>query len=246
MNYYLNYNSSIASYDSSICYTNIEFNELAFYPWEHDVSDYSGNGNDLNWIQTTAQEPVGWINGKVGEAAEISLSIAIGDSSLVYGIRTDFNSTINNLIEGVSTYSISTWVYNMSNVILIGLSFPYPNIPSYLDNPLTMRTWVDDVGFTDFYFEAYKDEQSSIIRWPIPTSYGVWHHYVFINGDNPKLYRDSLLIVDSSVTGSSWSSVSGPDVSTLGFHGSVDQTRIFNRSLNQTEINLLYNAGRGI
>jgi hypothetical protein len=82
---------------------------------------------------------------------------------------------------------------------------------------------------------------------------GNWHHTVVVNNASiTKVYVDGTLVGTKSGTypnnqngSNSFGAVSNAGSHSTYFNGNIDQTLIYNRELNQTEIVNLYNAGFG-
>ena len=203
---------------------------IATYPLDGSPADLSGN---YNGIQTDVTYPVG----------EFDLAAAFNGSSskVVLGALNQFSS---------NTVSFSLWFNSPSvstTAILIG-----SNQNSIFAGELDL--YIYNSGFllqVATASNAYK-------QWTTPAnlSNNTWHNVVVTLDSNTsevaKIYLDgneqtkSILGQSGTISGALLNSASNlnlgvDNVSSFYFNGSIDQVRIFNKVLNQTEVDILFN-----
>ena len=217
-------------------YTSATNNGLvAYYKFEGDAKDSSGNGND-----GIANNAI-WTNfGKSGGAYIFDDS----DDGKVYEINTPINQPFLS-----QTFSIITWVNgtNYTNfnhyVISKGSSCSYPRMWDLVINKSKVLT---------LFYGASTGGQD-ILSSNISFLESKWYSIGLIfNGGDIKLYQDGNLV--NNVTKSSnflSNSVNlkigggecpDSDQNVRDFNGTIDEVMIFNYSLSDAEIKQIYNS----
>ena len=150
--------------------------------------------------------------------------------------------TLNNLPDS-SVWSISFWMKNNSNSVITVFGGE-----SGVNNSQTFNFVMNDAGVN--YYITIKG--SSFNRWRTSDNLkdNIWHHYVFIL-DRTKLANEEIQVyidgVKKNTIQFSSSDSSGNFVSSrINFGqqlwtGSLDDIKLYNRPLTQTEITNLYN-----
>ena len=198
---------------------------VAYYPFNGNANDESGNGND------------GTIIGNVELTTD-----RFGNSNSAYrffGEPLNYISVPDNETLHLSTFTLNAWVYTDSedygNGYLINKGRDIEN-GSY-------RLCVRSVGATTRYGgsnDAYIDENPSVGSWHMITG--------TVEGDKAKYYLDGILKDERTL--STPFSYSNSDPLTLGMHyyyyvlsywayplkGVLDDVRIYNRVLSSQEI----------
>jgi hypothetical protein len=204
------------------------------------AADSSENGNDL-----TRSGPAGWAptdEARIGNSAYKNLS----------GNRGLFNKD-TEVLNGLTSFSVSVWVKSDRTDTDRGfLNFRTPN----LDDHYGFR--YDNTG--------YQGGENNVIKAGVNTTGGThqiessgnvqttdWQHLVFTwrSGEPIKLYIDGVVDtlsyvgapVSGSITGTSKVRIgAGPGdnrTGGVGWDGYIDDVRIYNRPLTQTEITTL-------
>jgi hypothetical protein len=213
---------------------------MAYYPFDGNVNDYSGNA--LNGVVTGMLESVADHRGNPGKAYHFTTDsrIQISNSedkkpypmtlSIWFNIDPDFTLASGNLF---SKYSTASW------------NGFYFKVNSY--SPNTTTGWV----FMPSYMNSLENNTSGEFgqRWfDAPIEKGKWNHAVYIvNDSGAKIYMNNVLI-DSK----EWKGTAKPLTSDVpwfigsspmwegGIKGSLDEIRVYNRSLTESEIKVLY------
>jgi hypothetical protein len=218
----------------SIASADITTGLVAYYPFNGNANDESGNGN----------------NGTV-YGATLSTDRFGNPNSAYYfdGINDYIKASANNLPNGERT--VSLWF----------------NAPIVSNNPVFLgyggsstcgTSWFMGVG--PYYFVTSHCDVNLLKYYYPQEPIGAWYHYVVTTGSNwTKIYingvekaSNTTFINNTVVTGTDLSI--GVDVNTQGFApytdpnvgyfvGSMDDVRIYNRALSDTDIQELYNEG---
>ena len=227
------------TYGSGYYTVNLDFNDagfditeglVAYYPFNGNANDESGNGNH------------GSVIGNV-----VLTTDRFGSPNSAYhfpGQPFNYISVPDNETLHISTFTLSAWVYTDENSYGRGYL-----IDKGRDiNNGTYGLGVGNVRATNEY-GATNDAGS----WVDP-QYGVWHMITgTVEGDQIKFYVDGVLIDERTLTHPFVYSNSDP--LTLGMHyyggvpsywaypllGVLDDVRIYNRALSASEIAALYN-----
>jgi prepilin-type N-terminal cleavage/methylation domain-containing protein len=190
--------------------------------------DYSGNNNN----GTLYNGPT-WITGKVGNALSFD------------GVDDQFyKQNPNGLPANNAPQSIVAWVYHArGNVIESILVLANPSASSAIqlgsraNNVFSVWSWGGGVVGGGI-----------LISDPNPLPLNVWTHWVYTyDGTKHRLYRNGVLVASSTeVPQSAVPSllmVSGFNInSSEQFLGSIDEVRLYNRVLSDSEIKVLYDA----
>ena len=207
------------------------------------IYNFNGNFNEANGINNLVQ------NGTVTFTTDRkggNTAIQLGSGNL---------KTANNLPES-PTWSISLWVKN--TVAQIGQMFELSSNPEGTQGAFTFGNW----GANNFRILETIDQNHKSAPNNVSTSiYNEtnWHHVVLIldknqtnANDEIKLYLDgvqqTLYVVNgqnNSTTGNFISNIlyigGRGDANQYSYKGALDDVKIFNKPLTQTEITNLYN-----
>ena len=212
---------------------------VAYYPFNGNATDESGNGND-------------------GTVYDVTLTAdRYGNSNSAY----DFDGTNDYIITPSSTnfdfndqdFSISVWI--KSDWTGSGFERRIVNYGGSVYNDYGM--FYNDDGTVNFYIL----EPSVVVTSSISLADDLWHHIFVVRdnaGDELRLYIDGEL--DSSVFGGSGNLTNQPADRrfTIGrkerssgqaqsyFDGLIDDIRIYNRALSANEISDLYTKESGL
>lgn len=216
---------------------------VAYYPLDPDsfrtvasstsnfALDMSGNNNHLG-VNTSSAAPVISINGQIGGSATFTGALTGGSYA-----------TAINL--GLTKWSVSLWAkmtagYTSSFNFLVAGGTSGSSRNFYIGTNVT--TGFIFVGFT--HGGTNVNLQSTVYA---PTA-GIWQHLVgTFDGANIKLYFNGVMDTpfaaaftpDTSASLSVGSAFSNAFFTT----GSLDDVRIYNRALDATEVQILYQAG---
>ena len=222
---------------------------VAYYPFNGNANDVSGNGNNgtiVNTALTTDRN---------------SLSNSAYDfdfTNVIFGQQNDeiyipYNSILNS-----SNISVSVWLYPRSyywngnpNASTIINRFEYG-----YSNP-NGQTWGIGFNQNSIYaaiFEAAPNnsQNNAVVNYANPLVLNTWNNIVFTyNGSLLNLYLNGILVGSTNTTlllntaGSSGISI-GESNQANGFwqptDGKIDDIGIWNRALTQPEITELYNS----
>ena len=190
---------------------------IAYYPFDENANDYSGNGN--NGIVNNAT----LVEGVIGNAYDFN---AYSTSSI------NINKT---LISNLSEYSLS--MYFKRNI----------SAPLFLDT-----IYSEDIIILFYYaHEIEIDIDADIITYSSPNLLNGWHSLVLTkNNQNYSLYIDGSLtandifassdrIVNNAMIGNALSRYFDGS-SSKSFKGTIDEFRVYNRILSESEIRSLY------
>ena len=203
---------------------------IAYYPFDGDANDYSGNEHHATPYNNYQYE-----DGLVGESIAV---VGQGDSGSSGG-----HIMLPELDFGTSTsFTLNLWVKSLGLSISDGETYINFGVDVESDRLYIMQ-YPDHIGF------VYHDASISI---PYENSYtGNWMMYSLTLDENGtlKAYINGTLVGEESVTfngintslaalGRHWWS-SGYSTSTR-FTGSFDEVRIYNRALSPEEVQMLY------
>ena len=193
---------------------------VAHYEFEDNADDSSGNNNN-----GTEYGDVTYTDGIIGKAAKFD-----GKNNYI---------TINNTLKSDNNFTISIWsnlenIDNNQRVITFG-----QDTDNFIE--ITYDWVVDKIYFT-------KKQDGSYTRTEItnPITYDKWLHFIVIKLDNEyKLYFDSTYKVSQTI------SLADIDFLKLcrnfedesAATGLIDDLRIYNRPINNIEIQELYKLG---
>ncbi len=213
---------------------NISNGLVAYYPFDGNANDASGNGNNATILGNVAFK-----TGHTGLAA-----------NFVNGPTTSFyyrNQYISMPQVTLSTFSVAQWVKFVSN------GAPVPHAAAiYSFGSLS----TSDLGFA-FYIQhngdvsAYLSNAPAVGTLSTNIADGLWHQLVATyDGNNLILYADGSQIDSKAVT-TPFSVVSAPQFASLHewfantagssrFNGGIDDLRIYNRALSAAEVAALF------
>ena len=196
---------------------------ITYYPFNGNANDESGNGNDgtVYGADLTADR-----NGKPDSAYEFD-----GDNDCIYS---------NNDLELYNSYSVSIWIYKsdtweneFQKILCVGNGAN--NFAFCLSQGPSPKY---------FYFYPHGSLRRSliIIQSPIVNK---WHHITMIyTGEEAKLYLNNKFLGNSYFK----KSINIKSPLRIGwayrneyFKGKIDDIRIYNRAINENEIEALYN-----
>ena len=198
---------------------------VAYYPFEGNANDYSGNGYHGTWSGTEQYD-----TGIIGQAAKFDGS--------------SFVTISDNTLTSTAPFSVFLWV-NMTQTSDIQLFITKQNAttdPYYCWNIRENETTTDSI--------LLSFETSNVDIVPNVGEYlNTWRHFGFtLSTSSITVYADAQPVASDSISysgnanypiriggaywnGSSWS---------FTFHGLIDSVRIFNRALTDTEVQRLY------
>lgn len=205
---------------------------VAYYPFNGNAKDESGNGND------------GIVAGPV-------LSTDRGNRKLsaYFFDGTDDLITADNVMLSAN-YAISMWFKSdeqSGNRTLLSTSDNYPD--TYASIFFRGEGGNEWDGFFRFNNrnEASQSGGTDIYATSI-NHYGKWHHAVCIKkSDKIQLYIDGKIIDEKSDAGGRDKKTSlkiGCNIDGWFYHGSIDDLRIYNRALSAEEVKSLYEFER--
>lgn len=197
-------------------------NSLAFWRLG-DLTDSSVNGNTL-----TNTNSVQFVAGKIGNCAEFN-----GTSNFLSLVS--FSSAFNSS----SPYTISIW-HNITTLkslfTLVGCSSSQSlHIHGSSSGALSVNnSSTGDVSIASFFVT------------------NEWHHLVITRNSSSfiKVYKDALLVYNA-VAGVTYGSVPNLQLGSLQgsglffMSGKLDAVGLWDQELNQQDVNILYNGGRG-
>lgn len=201
---------------------------LAYFPFNGNANDESGNGHNgiLHNVNSVADR-----FGNDGKAYSF-----LGNSSSY--IQTDTSSAIT--FSGQST--LVAWVKGagtLNNILrIIGTT----------DDGIEIGTYSDGTSNANFTYGSaiWQNVTSTTI-----INDNIWHFVVIVVNENEgKLFVDGVIVKDIIAGGSFLMTKPAyiaigrhPIFTSRAFNGSIDDLRIYNRSLLESEIQLLYHEG---
>jgi hypothetical protein len=207
---------------------------VAFYPFNGNANDASGNGNNATVYGATLTTNR---YGNANSAYDFN-----GSSSY---IDITQNSTLNNL----TNFTLSAWIYQ------IGANVEYSyrildKCPAGVPGGWTFDTWDGTTGHR-LRLQAAGSSNPNV---PGTTVYSLmqWHHVVAtVSGTTGKVYLDGILDGTGNVGNIPDNALdiyigrahpnNGAGVNEW-FNGIIEDVRIYNRALSDTEIQQLYNT----
>ena len=160
------------------------------------------------------------------------------------GVDDVINITRNETLEPTKNLTVSVWIRHTTNTRYV-LSKHYDGGAS---------SYAIDVADDNVQFYVRNGTGSSHFRNAISgtaTNGNTWHHVVgTVNDSSVAIYVDSVLKASTAITGAivynSGNLSIGNFVDTpasFSFNGSIDEVRIYNRTLSSTEITEIYKSG---
>jgi hypothetical protein len=197
---------------------------LYFKMSEDPVNDYSGNGNNGTTVnQATIQA------GFFGDGVELD---GVNDE-----INVPYDQSLNETVTGKLT--LSAWV----NTDSIGIN--HQAIINKHDTSVT--GYVLEILYTNIKF-SFDDTTTNFVQTTNnPIQANQWYHVgATWNGSNISIYVDGKKVGTATDYGGLTEYTGDIDIGTLAgawdFDGTIDEVRIYNRSLSDAEMERLYNV----
>lgn len=197
---------------------------VAYYPFDGDVKDYSGNGLD-----GTDNTSAGYVAGRVGSSGK---DYDGSDDSVDVGDDASLNF-------GTGDFTVSAWV-NPSNL---------PNnhyvISKYRPG------YVLYINGSAFRFRVDDGTNATDLSSTTTPSTDTWYHLFGIrSGGTSYLYVDNVeeasASADIDVASSNGLTIGAQHDGTNYYDGVIDDPRIYNRGISSTERDQIYQQGREI
>jgi hypothetical protein len=225
----------------AFCFGDLSSNLVAFYPFNGNANDESGQGHDGVLMNGTC----------LTEDRFGNLNSAAGFDGIDDYIQTDL------LQNNVTSYSISLWVKTTS----INWLVPFVQDRGGLGQSLTLglRGSNEDGTLGHLFFALDADQILVGAHSSQSINDGRWHHVVgvwdgsggaVVNSDQFSLYIDGVKVYNLpfSTPYSSYPPLTGDGGTAIGFHsawynffsGALDDIRIYDRVLSETEVQQLY------
>jgi len=243
---YVEYLEGTAPNDATSIPTNIHLNEAlaAFYPFNNNTNDESGNGND-----GTSYGGAALTEDKFGNADRAFGFDGIDDYIYLDDPDTEENPTFD---DNIITRTGSFW-FRTKNAEQLQIIYEEGGgsngINVYIHDS---RVWIG----------AWSEDNSWDGVWvSIPTTSNEWHHVVYVfdsaSSQSLKLYYNGKLETEASVPTQIHSHTGDDAIGAMindtkldtgyavdddfYFSGAIDDIRIYNRALSYAEIQTLYN-----
>lgn len=206
---------------SGSCDSTLTDGLIAYYPFNGDAKDYSGNGNHGTVYGATP------INGVFGQAYAFN---GMGD-------YISFPASVNNALQGKTEATIEFWC--KKNAVQYG----FMQLSGFVSANGNLYPYDTT---TKVYLDTFKTSRWGPITMPISTL--ELHHFAVtttpgVNGW--KLYQNGVLVYQA--TGENTVSVNyldfeiGKNSSGRYADGMFDEVRVYNRALSAAEITAIYN-----
>ena len=211
---------------------------VAFYPFSGNAGDSSGNGNH------------GTINGATLTTDRFSnINKSFSFNGVSHWIAVKDNSVLNP----ASSISISLWISSNSVHNNSGIIGKWNNFNGVSANGQEQYVMYAGPNTQGIRFYTVTNLSSAVVDENKGIKYndGAWHNYTSTwDGTTMKLFRDGLVIDSVTQKGTlksfnqgleigRYSGGSGTGTNVNYFNGKIDDVRIYNRSLNQSEITYL-------
>ncbi|MFT3843914.1 MAG: fibronectin type III domain-containing protein [Lacibacter sp.] len=206
---------------------------LAYFPFSGNAGDSSGNSNHGNVYGATLTSD------RFGAANKAYYFNASGCSS--YILSTINTSSIQTAL------TISVWVNRVgdgcSNPRFLDFSTSFGG--STIAPGVLQWVWTNSNSTT---FESFTSNNTQVASWSsfVAAPNNSWTHLVYTNdGTTARFYQGGLLVQTLASSGNpilgSYASIGRMNHPNYdAFNGKVDDLRIYNRVLNQTEINYIF------
>jgi len=206
-----------------------------------EVIDSSGNGYHGTAHTTSPTSTDDRMTGKVCRAAALNLN----------GVSGEYVTLGADAFNNLGDFSLGLWFRMQSGSSDLDTLFSgaraghFNNLLIYLDNGASIvRTWVNDTQTGQFNIGASVQD-------------GQWHHLIWtraVASGSETIYLDGTALTDSNagadtqpVSLDSGGAIIGQEQDSLGggfapsqaFHGWIDEVRLFDKVLAQTEVNAL-------
>jgi hypothetical protein len=203
------------------------------------VAQYRLNDNTTT---TKVVDTLGINNGTLidaGNTTNVSIAGKINQAFNFDGVNDHITIADSTSLEPVA-FSISTWVYTRPSSS-IGVIVQKDGVNGYylFVNPITTNNYSFYLGGVEIGISGRS-----------PVDYNQWTHLaVTYNGTDVHTYKNGIF-VGSEIMGSPTYSTGNLTIGNRQdklrpFNGSIDDVRLYNRSLSETEILNIYNSGLG-
>ena len=193
---------------------------VGYWPFNGNANDESGNGN----------------NGTVSGA--ILINDRNGNPNSAYSFNGSSRIEVSpfNYLIGNNPFSVSFWTYPIGGGWMIACG--------QLNNGQGFDAGDNNAGSTNFHTHIYKFDHTSSLT---PISLNTWTHLTIIfTGTRMKVYKNSVLSMDDPVD--YVAANLQPGILRFGqqlifneyFNGQLDDIRIYNRVLSDSEVQYLY------
>ena len=249
-----NTNNTSFGVSTAVTSESIKQGLLAYYTFSGNAVDASGNANDGVVHGATL------VADRFGNA---SSAYSFVDAS---GSTLNNNITINTLHSSLTTYSISGWFKKASNSVNVGGSIFAGDHPA--SGPGDLNFAIATSNSAEWNAKNQTNISVGITTETLPnksTNYsdGVWHSFVVTFNSNTtalaptnfQMYIDGVLLPTQSLYQSQLTADSAPVTSSVlpivlgnsqglnnAFPGAIDDIRIYNRVLTQSEVAYLLTA----
>jgi len=207
---------------------------IAYYPFDGDVLDYSGNGNHGD-----PQGGVAFVDGKIGSSVSLNGSgkIEVSDSkNMLAPPNLSISGWINRQGSNVGSGAEGMVVYK-------GIYDPFGNM-----------AYAIQLNDSNYKLSSRSDSSGSDLLFSNSTiGIGTWYHFVAVYDNNMKthkLYIDGDLADQTTYAGVIKQTTEVLCIGAYGYNGGyyykgiIDELRIYNRALSVSEIQQLYQAGQ--
>jgi len=189
---------------------------VAYYPFDGNTNDESGNGHHGTLHDFGAV----WTTGKIEGALEFN-----GGTYVEVANSADFNSLSALTIAAWVNTSTFTWA---QGIVYKGDMYWEPFFLR-LDGDSTVRGYVRNSSGTPISVSGGS------------VSVNTWHHVAMAyDGAFIRIYLDGFKVSSISQSGTTYSDSESLFIGTW-FNGIIDEVRIYNRALSESEIQELYN-----
>lgn len=156
------------------------------------------------------------------------------------------NITYHSDLNFTKNFSVSFWAnYSVSQANIRTFNHDDPNDDSLffiLFNESTRK---------DTMVQMRESDNTAITAWGGTATLGSWMHYVVsLNGSHVLIYNNNVLVnktvYDGTIKSASTNWLIGGIATGSHINGSIDEIGFWNRSLNTSEINELYNSGNAL
>lgn len=212
------------------CQENINIGLVVYYPFDGDARDQSGRGNNGVKAGTVLTED------RFGQA---------NSASYFDGLGAEMVARVSDMPAVDSPQTFSLW-FRIDSIPSFKNAQDAHNIIALVDSGagVGVQFGFRAPGYKSRGFDTWYWGGRTIMESDMP-EIGRWHHCVYTyNGEAHLFYIDGNKVAESTAE----PQTGKPDILMLGnypggdqsFKGSLDDVRIYNRVLDQEEINLLY------
>jgi serine/threonine protein kinase len=219
---------------------NLDQGLVAYYPFNGNAKDESGNGND----------------GEVKGPALTTDRYSKANSAYSFDGADDLIRVAHNQSLNLLPMSISVWLRTNHDRANMGLVTKY--VPASWDGYVVSTISVTEEGITyqgvsPWYTSGFENRIIGLYGEPSFNSTmihdDIWHHFVFtVDEDGASIYLDGNAQQRDKWTGSSIKTENNYDVQ-IGaygdqsyYQGKLDDIRIYNRALSAGEVKALYDS----